>query len=473
MQLKLAGFITLEQGDTGDVASVVFPPINYFIATLPFDNMFLLNQKELFGSKIYGLGNQYLTNNSYGISSSNKLHFYFFNTSTTATLNNEGKLPSFMSNFLDFDESKLVAYATDVTVIDSNKPKQGITKEREGIINTTQPVIGCTMYWPAGYGVGEINAMAVSLVDLSTLKTLSSSDASRSAVFGGVQFYTTTNYTGYLTNYGYLKPGTQGFTTEEEMIIRVGSTTYLYNFTTGDKSLWEDTFPATQLPFFGVNYAKVGDKIYYASLYGSSQYRVTEVDLSTKTARYGGAKYDVDYLSSAILKDGEVWFQAARNNTSITLEKLNIETLSIDTATTITVSLPSYFSTANRNNPCITQFNDGHYGLLDGASGICYKFTDLEDVEGSIVDVFFTGATSGYPCVPVRDGLKTTKFLAISASGFYQNTTLAGKNSGQYKLILADGRYGPLIAYNKFDTSYNKSETSELTSSFMITASAL
>ena len=89
-----------------------------------------------------------------------------------------------MDYLLNIDESKLIAYACDVTVIDSNKLKQGITKEREGIINTPAAITGCTMYWPAGYGTGEINAMAVSLVDLSTLKTLSASNARNSAVFG-------------------------------------------------------------------------------------------------------------------------------------------------------------------------------------------------------------------------------------------------------------------------------------------------
>lgn len=465
--LKLAPYITLETQDNGDVYANVMTPMGQFIATLPFDNMFLLNQKEIFGSKIYGLGNQYLTNNSYGISSSNKLHFYFFNTSTTATLNNEGKLPSFMDNFLNIDESKLVAYATDATVINSNKLKQGITKEREGIINTTQPVVGCTMYWPAGYGVGEINAMAVSLVDLSTLKTMSSTDASRSAVFGGVQFYTTTNYTGYPDRYGYLKPNTLGFTEENELIVRVNSKNYLYNLTTGNYTLWQGTFPAS-LPIFGVNYIEKEGKIYYTSPY-SSQYRLTEVDLVAKTARHSGT-LNLDYISSLIEINSEVYAQVSRTSTSIRLRKVNLETLSI--SDDLYINLPAYFSTASRSRATLTQFSNMDFGLVDSATGVCYRFTDIENIENSIVDTYFTGATSGYPVAPISIGVNTL-FAAISANGFYQNATLPGKNSGQYKLILTDGRFGPILAYNKFDTSYNKSETSELTSSFMITASAL
>jgi len=150
---------------------------------------------------------------------------------------------------------------------------------------------------------------------------------------------------------------------------------------------------------------------------------------------------------------------------------LNISTLAIE-STTITINLPSYITTTNRNAATITQFDNGDYGLIDGASGICYRFTDLEDIEGSVIDVFFTGATAGYPAVPISSGIKTL-FLGISENGFFQNATLAGKNNGVYKFILTDGRYGPLIAYNKFEKSYNKSETAELTSSVMITISAL
>jgi len=468
--LRIAPYITLEQGDTGDVYANVFTPFGQFIATLPFDNMFMLNQKSLFGSKIYGLGNQHLSTNSYGISSVNKLYFYFFTTTTGSTVDNKGKIPSFMDYLLDIDESKLVAYACDVTVLDSGKPKQGITKEREGIINSPVAITGCTMYWPAGYGTGDINAMAVSLVDLSTLKTLSASNARNSAVFGGVQFYVTSNYTGYKEQYGYLKPGTEDFTTEEEMLIKVSNTTYLYNLVTGEYSVWGGTFP-TNLPFYGVNYVKVEDKIYYASPYGSSQYRVTEVDLTAKTARHGSGGYNVNYMSSAILIGEDIYFQTARTNATITLKKLNVSTLAID-STTITVELPSYITTTNRNAACLTQFDNGDFGLLDGASGICYRFTDLEDIEGSVIDVFFTGATAGYPAVPIANGVNTL-FLGISQSGFFLNATIAGKNSGDYKFILADGRYGPVIAHNKFETSYNKFETAELTSSFMITASTL
>lgn len=376
-----------------------------------------------------------------------------------------------MDYLLDIDESKLIAYACDVTVIDSNKLKQGITKEREGIINTPVAITGCTMFWPAGYGTGDINAMCVSVVNLATLKTLSASEARNSSVFGGLQFHTTSNYTGYLTNYGYLKPSVPGFTTEEEMIIRVNSTNYLYNLSTGDYSLWSETFPANSLPYFGVNYVVLDDKMYYASPYGSTQYRITEVDLTTKAARYGSGGSNVNYMSSAILVGSDIFFQTARTNSTVTLKKLNISTLAIE-STTITVNLPSYITTTNRNDACITQFDDLSYGLIDGASGICFRFTDLEDVEGSIVDIFFTGATAGYPAVPITHGVNTL-FLGISQSGFFQNAGLAGKNTGTYKCVLTDGRYGPLITHNKFETSYNKSETAELTSSFMITASVL
>jgi len=471
--LTVAPYITVTVDDTGDVMSNEFSAIGEYISTLVLNNMFVMNQKEIFGGMVYGVGNQNLNTSSYGVQSVNKLYYYFFSTTGTSTLDDKGILPSFMDYTLTIDDAKLIAYACNVTTIDTSKTKQGITKEREGLINTLAPIVGCTCYWPAGYGTGEINAFAVSLVDLSTLKTLSTSTAQSSVVYAGVLMDSTSNYDGYKNDWGCIKPGITNITGSEEMLIKIGGTRYKYNLSTGVKTAFTDTWPAaSDFAYWGANHVVLDSKLYCATQYGDTQYRIKCLDLTAKTTTYGSAGSTPNFRSSAVLVGTDIYFETARTTSTITLTKLDTTNLYLG-STTITVNLPTYFATASRYGS-LTQFSDGAYGLIDKATGVCYKFTDLANISTTITEVFFTGCTyDNYPVLPIDFG--TAKlFLGITINGFMESSAATGgKNSGQYKLMLTDGRCGPLLSYNKFETTYNKTATSELTSSFMITASSL
>lgn len=471
-ELKLAPYVTLEQTGTGEVLANVLTTMGSFVATLGLSNIFATVERSYangFGSKVYGFGcvNQ---GDAGGVSKIDKLYFYFYHTEGSGTLDSKGLLPDFVNRMLDIDESKIVAYTADATVVNSEKPKQGIQAKAEGLYTTLAPVVGCTCYWPQGYGTGEINAMCVSLVDLTTLKTTQP----EKAVYAGVSYFNLPNsYTSFIGDCVYIKPGVPGITGEKEILVVEGGKLWLHNLLTGTKTAYTAAFP--EKPYLGIwgsNQVLLGDKLYVVTSLGStSSYAyVYELDLTAKTHTRICTLNTYAYNFQLMYIDGDLWVTNSTSASEITLEKVDILGKTL-TGVTKTVTMPSYFATSSIEGK-ITQFDDGEYGLISKKSGICQKFSSLDDIEGSVTDVFFTGATTEFQVAPIKVR-GVYDFVCATGTGYYNREYVAGIFKGLMFLSITCGDVGPVLTWNKFDTTYNKKENSELTSSFMLSASAL
>lgn len=472
-ELKLAPYFTLEQNGSGEVLANVLTPMGSFVATLGLSNIFsTVGRSDFngFGSKVLGFGCINQASDG-GIGKIDKLYFYFYHTDGGGTLDNKGLLPDFVNRLLDIEESKVVAYTADATVVNSEKPKQGIQLKPEGLYTTLAPVIGCTCYWPAGYGTGEINAMCVSLFDLETLKTTQP----EKAVYAGVSYLNLSNsYTSSIGDCAYIKQNVPGITGEKEILVVEGGKLWLHNLLTGTKTAYTKEFlNKYYMGIWGSNQFLIGDKLYLITSKGStSSYAyVYELDLTAKTQTEIVRLNSYAYGFQLMYIDGDLWVTKSTNYSSITLEKIDIQGKTLTGVTKI-ITMPAYFST-NSINCKITQFDDGDYGAINPKSGVCHKFSNLDDIEGSVTDLFFTGATTtDFQVAPIKVR-GVYDFLCVTGSGYYNREYVAGLFKGPMYLSITCGDVGPIITWNKFDTTYNKKENSELTSSFMLSVSAL
>lgn len=470
-ELKLAPYVTLEQTGTGEVLANVLTTMGSFVATLGLSNIFATVERSDangFGSKVYGFGcvNQ---GDAGGVSKIDKLYFYFYHTEGSGTLDSKGLLPDFVSRMLDIDESKIVAYTADATVVNSEKPKQGIQEKAEGLYTTLAPVVGCTCYWPQGYGTGEINAMCVSLVDLTTLKTTQP----EKAIYAGISYFNLPNsYTSFIGDCVYIKPSVPGITGEKEILVVEGGKLWLHNLLTGTKTAYTKEFPNKYyMGIWGSNQFLIGDKLYLITSKGStSSYAyVYELDLTAKTQTEIVRLNSYAYGFQLMYIDGDLWVTKSTSYSAITLEKIDIQGKNLTGVTKI-ITMPAYFPT-NSIEGKITQFDDGDYGVINPKSGVCHKFSNLDDIEGSVTDAFFTGAKE-FQVAPIKVR-GVYDFLCVTGSGYYNREYVAGLFKGLMYLSITCGDVGPVLTWNKFDTTYNKKENSELTSSFMLSVSAL
>lgn len=326
-ELKLATYITLEQSGTGDVLANVLTPMGSFVATLGLSNIFsTVGRSDFngFGSKVLGFG-CIKQGSDGGVAKLDKLYFYFYHTDGGGTLDNKGLLPDFVNRILDIEESKIVAYTADAEVIDRNKTKMGIQLKPEGLYTTLAPIIGCTCYWPQSFGTGEINAMCVSLVDLSTLKTM---QPEKSIYAGSSYFNLSNSVSSFIQNCVYIKPNVKGITGENEILIFEGNSLCLHNLLTGTKTAYTSTFPERYyLGIWGSNQVLIGDKLYVITTKGltnSSSY-VYELDIVSKTQTQIVALNSYAYRFQLMYIDGELWVTKSTNYSSITLEKIDIQ----------------------------------------------------------------------------------------------------------------------------------------------------
>ncbi len=477
--IKLAPYVTLEQTGTGVVLANVLTPMGMFTATLGLNQLFSTVERSNDygrGKKIYGLGTlRQLTGNEKLTS----LYFYFYHTNGTGTLDSKGRLPDFINHVLTVNNADLIAYSCDASVVDSSKAKQGIQINPSGLFTTLSPIIGCTCYWPQNYGTGEINAMCVSLVDLTTLKTLSSSYALQQAVFvGSVQRYTSFNPSSY-TDVKWVKPGITGITSAEEMLISFSDTErYIYNRTTGTYTSYTATYPYhSEMPMWGQNHFEIaeGRVLYIRGQYmmGNTSPVIGIGNFSTGVNESSTLYGDMYLAENQIIKQDSTHYLllSSVSASTLKLKRLDITNFTVESAT-VDITLPTFITDTNRgSNAVLTCFEDGSYGLVDRYSGMCWKFTTLTNFESSITDVFFSGAAYG-SVTPISNGANT-EFVCITGSGYNNAKLEGGASRGNQCLAITDGRVGPVITWNKFDTIYNKKDTSELTSSFMITLSAI
>ena len=421
-------------------------------------NQFLVTylKGDMRGFKYCGLGGLYISSSGISKNSDAKLYVYFYNSETTATLDGKEILPSFMSYDLSIDDSKIVAYGSSL----SSVPEGG----KEGqLLSVYTPNIGevkIKFYFPQGVGTGNINSMCVSLVPLDKLKTLPAANA----VFSGIVFegssYNPSGADRYFVPKILLSDNNFEGSLGIGQNISSGSSVVVYNISTGNFETV--SLSLGKKPCWGLG--RVFDGAYY---FISSGTKLVKYDLATKTFTEGSSTTNLYHQNILnINNDLYVVGNSANVGSSMTLRKLNLTTLAADSST-YSFTVPDFGITGKGT---ILQFQNGDFGVIYPDTGIVFRFTDITDPTNSLVNVYFTGLTDiGCAIIPIEENGKVY-FYGATNSGVYPSLRILANNSSSTKLhILSDAQVGsPLICYNKYNTSFEKTADTQLTTTTTI-----
>lgn len=472
----------------GETILSVFTPMGRYTCVLGPDFLMKMNEANVQGSKALGLGGlrmnvgssyDYIQNYDY----TNKLHIYFYNSGGEAAVHFNGKLPCFVSGYLDVDTSKITAKVSDrVKTEDITDTREGLVKERLGLFNICGTMCGITAYWPQGYGTGTFDSMCVSLVDLEQLKTHNSIVDYRQPIYAGITLAVEKGVSGSGVDFCYIRNGVEGITDENTFLVKFYGRAGLwdYNLVTGDLTQSKSTYTGymgvwgyPQYVIDGVLYGLTTKETATEINTNYSNAYLFSYNLTEKTSVIGSYCYVND--ATSLLKVGQDLYLNQQNynwgSTSNSYKpyyyKINLSTMNT-TSTTLTHTVPSYLG----YDYSIDSFDDGTYILHDIKHMVSFKFTDLSDIEGSITEPYWV-------CIgqPVTVG-ENTYFMAYHQQGFYytnqwssdtkDNYNFQNVSYGYSKYMLLTGDIGPLLAYGQFSKTYEKTADMDFTTNYYI-----
>lgn len=473
----------------GETILSVFTPMGRYTCVLGPDFLMKMNEANVQGSKALGLGGLRYSNTSSSYDSitnfdyTNKLHIYFYNSGGEEAVKFGGKLPCFVSGYLDVDTSKITAKVCDrVKTEDITDTREGLVKERLGLFNICGTMCGITAYWPQGYGTGTFDSMCVSLVDLEQLKTHSCTVDYRQPIYAGINLAVEKSTSPDSPDLCYIRNGVEGITDENTFLVKFYGRAGLwdYNLITGDIVQSKSTYSGymgmwgyPQYVIDGVLYGVTTRETATENFNNSSTPYLFSYNLTDKTSVVGSSFYLND--ASTLLKVGQdlyVNIQSYSWGSTSSSYKPNYRKITLSTmttsSTTLTHTVPSYLG----YDYSIDSFDDGTYLLHDIKHMVSFKFTDLSNIEGSIVEPYWV-------CIgqPVTVGEKTY-FMAFHRQGFYYGNYLSSDTKdnanfqnvcyGYNKYMLLTGDIGPLLAYGQFSKTYEKTADMDFTTNYYI-----
>lgn len=472
----------------GETILSVFTPMGRYTCVLGPDFLMKMNEANVQGSKALGLGGLRMTTNSsydaiQNYDYTNKLHIYFYNSGGEEAVKFGGKLPNFVTGYLDVDTTKITAKVSDrVKTEDLTDTREGLVKERLGLFNICGTMCGITAYWPQGYGTGTFDSMCVSLVDLEQLKTHTCSVEYRQPIYAGINLAVERVVSGAGVQFCYIRNGVEGITDENTLLVKFYGRAGLwdYNLVTGDivqsKSTYSGYMGMWGYPqyvidgvLYGVTTQETASEI--KSNYSTiSTFSYNLADGSSVLGSYCNINDATSFLkvgTDLYLNTQNYSYGSTSSSYKPYYYKIDKSTMKT-TSTTLTHTVPAYLG----YDYSIDSFDDGTYILHDIKHMVSWKFTDLSNIEGSIVEPYWV-------CIgqPITVG-ENTYFMAYHKQGFYysnqwssdakdtynfQNTTY-----GYQKYMLLTGDIGPLLAYGQFSKTYEKTADMDFTSNYYI-----
>jgi len=471
----------------GETILSVFTPMGRYVCVLGADLIMKMIESNPQGSKALGLGSLRLNANSnydtlQNLNKTNNLHIYFYNSGGKEAVLFNGKLPNFVTGYLDVDSSKITAKASNSidtsTITDT---KEGLIKERLGLFNLCGTMCGITAYWPQGYGTGEFDSICVSLVDLEQLKTLLPTSSSvRSPIYAGITLAIEDNASANGADFTYIRNGVTGITDENTFLLKIRGRAGLwdYNLVTGDlvqsKSTYSGYMGMWGYPQFvidGVLYGLTTRETASEIYTNNSTVYLFSHNLTDHTEVIGSS-CNINEASSLIKIGQDLYLNTQNHSYGSTsssykpaYKKVTLSNMTVS-STTLTHTAPTYLG----SDYSIDSFDDGTYLLHDIKNMVSFKFTDITNIEGSIVEPYWV-------CLgqPVTVGEKTY-FMAYNKEGFYYDnvphatnqTTFKTVDYGYNKYMLLTGDIGPLLAYGQFSKTYEKAADMDFTTNYYI-----
>ncbi len=472
----------------GETILSVFTPMGRYLCVLGPDFITKMCESNVQGSKALGLGPLHMkvTNNNESLANydnTNNLHIYFYNSGGKEAVHFSGKLPCFVSGYLDVDTSKITAKVSNkVSVGTITDTKEGLVKERLGLFNICGTMCGITAYWPQGYGTGTFDSMCVSLVDLEKLKTHTCSVDARQPIYAGIVLDTENASSSDGADFCYIRNGVQGITDENTFLVKFRGRAGLwdYNLATGDVTQSSSTYDGymgvwgyPQYVIDGVLYGLTTKEKANSTTTNYSTAYLFSYNLSDKTS-VAGSSCNINDATS-LLKVGQDLYLNTQNyswgQTSSTYKpaykKVTLSTMGTS-STTLEHTVPSYLG----YDYSIDSFDDGTYILHDIKHMVSWRFTDLSDIEASIVEPYWV-------CIgqPITVGEKTY-FMAYHREGFYYGNNYSSATNindcfqnvsySTSKYMLLTGDIGPLLAYGQFSKTYEKTADMDFTTNYYI-----
>lgn len=479
----------------GETILNVFTEMGLYVCTLGPDFLMKMNEKNQQGSRIFGFGNfemdstsRFQITNHYN---ERNLYLYFYKSKDGAAVLFNGKIPAFLDAALNCDSSMITAKVGNK--VDTSKltsTKEGLIKERLGVFNLAGSWCGITAYWPQGYGTGEFDSCCVSLVDLETLQNNSNiaSDAVKGAIFAGVCFAvdnSTDNGVADSKVISYVRNNVDGVTDANTMLIKFAGRAGIwdYNMLTGEITQSANTYDG----YFGIwgQPQYVIDGVLYGLTNGetastavtTTAYYLFSYNLSTGASVKGSSSYTMNEATSLLKVGSDLYLNKNSYSISSTstsykpaYTKVTLSSLAVS-STSLTITQLSYLTSPWK----ISSFDDGTYIFHDLRNMISYKFTDISNIAGSIVEPYFVCCGQ-----PVTSGEKTV-FMAAHYKAFYYLTPTATTAGNPFtnvsykgcKYMILDGSVGPLLAYGQFSKTYEKPADADFTSNYYITVQAV
>lgn len=494
--------ISVNVGSNGEIASGNFTDMGLYLSLFGPDLYMKMNELNAQGSLCMGvgslkvkIGNSFNTLNN--ANTKNNLYVYFY-YSDGAAVNDSGTLPSFISEKLEVDESKIICFATNVTELSAvTSLKEGLCINRDSNLNIINPLAGLTYNWPIGQGTGQFNCFCVSLSDLTKLKNDSTKTdyiAPNPYYIGRCMGVETTDETPTPTSLyptrtlSYIRNNVEGITSADELLIKFRDKVgyWVLNLLTGDLTAYKGTYAGYMTPW-GSNMVKIGS-LYYGLT--TKENLTTNIDTKelyifsynpTTSEVKVGSNYVIGAYSinsGLFVYNNELYVQVNQGSLTstsssykITYKKVNLSNLSVS-STTLNLTVPTYLNNGWR----IDNYDEVNtYILHDTKNYNSFVFTNINDIEGSITKTLFVGcglpltfnSTNHIYVSNVIDGLYTST-QPYSSEGPYtlfRNT----RYNGVKKCLCIEGAT-PLLTYTKFSKTYDKNENIDFTSSYYIQA---
>jgi len=479
----------------GETILSVFTDMGLYTCLLGPDFLMKMNEKNQQGSKVFGLG--YFKANSTSrfqvdnLNTDSNLYIYFYNSQGSDPEKFGGKVPSFMDAALNCTSADITAKVSNKTLeSELTSAKEGLVKERLGLFNLLGTMCGVTAYWPQGYGAGNFDSCCVSLVDLESIKDITSitSEAARGSIFAGTCF--AVNNANVIPNsevISYVRNNVTGVTDANTMLLKFAGRAGIwdYNILTGDITQSSSTYDG----YFSIwgSASFVIDNVLYGLTNGETATVSVGTSISTSLFSYDtttkvstkstSAVFNYSEASSLIKVGADLYintngFSVTSTSSSYkpTYKKITLSSLIIS-STVLTLTVPEYL----KNCWKINSFDYDSYLLHDNKNLISYKFTDISSIEGSITDPYFVCCGQ-----PISSGV-VTHFMAAHTQGYYYQTPIITTTNRPFKnadytgckYMLLDGSVGPLLSYGKLSKLYEKPADADFTSNYYITVTAL
>ena len=369
--------------------------------------------------------------------------YLYYDDNTDNGLSEDGNFPSFVNKDWTIDESKLIGYFDGSTSYSTTDLKKGIMIDREGdmlnvVDNLDYFVQGMSFYAAPGYCSGTYNCIAITSVDLLNLSTIL--NGSNKLLYGKALASASNDY-----QYGYIRNGVTGLTSDDEIIIKGSSGWYRRNLVTGKQVTISK--PADWARDIGdIKSAQfiVDNNLYFIfrSGAGGTYYypRICRYNFADKTETYKTLESSSSIYYDMVKINAELYVH--KNGTSI-LNKLDLATLALGETITLSKSVYS-----------ITNIGD-HYGCTLVKNGPTIEFTDLLDIDGTIIGTKFI---NGF--VEVVDTNSKPHYI-----GFWDSEATNGNSfegSVTSSIMEADPNIGVVLGYHKHTESKEKKATDEI-----------